>query len=609
MMAATHTPAADILVSGALFHSFARACINLDLLVGDHLTAFLATVDPAGFDTAARFTEITELVTGRFAEPEPIVERIGVEVMKVWYEFGPGKQVITCGVDFIRFQTSSQGYHSVIQGPPERTGSFTLESLDEDAGVAVIHSTTIFPRALERGVLMGGIRLAGDIAYLRVDNSDEPDRFHIRFVPGREPSTPWPAQQELAEPLWRLRDLEEQRERDQQFWRATNRTLTAAFTELRAKERELRLKNQELAASYEVLARNRDELLRMNQRAEQMFSAFAEVLPGSVFNDKYEVHGKIGAGGFGVVFRGRDRNLERDVAIKIFRTPADGFDEETMDRFRREGASACRVTHPGAVSIFDSGVSVGGVPYLVMELLEGLTLAHLVQGRTALPVPVVLELLTPVCGVLAVAHAAGVVHRDIKPENIFLHRSRDAVLVKVLDFGIAKLLTEPGRAPPTHTGALLGTPIYIAPERLRGAPYDGRADIYSVGVIAYRLLAGRTPFKGEGEGPWSTFLEALHDRPAPLAGLAPAAPPELVALVMRLLAADPHERPSASELRDHLEALRALHPDHGQLAALLADETSAAEQLENDTMGRTLRQHDTLLATTNGDGDADTRER
>ena len=581
-------PTADVVVSGALFHSFARACINLDLLVGDPLTDFLATVDPAGFDTAARFAEIIELVTDRFTEPEPIVERIGVEMMKVWYEYGPGKQIITRGVDFIRFQTSSQGYHSVIQGPPERTGAFTLESLDEAAGAAVIHSSTVFPRALDRGVLMGGIRLAGDIAYLRVDNDADPDRFHIRFVSGRD--TP------DADLLpWRLRDLEEQRERDYKFWQATNHTLKAAFTELRAKERELRQKNDELAASYEALARNRDELLRMNQRAEQMFTAFAEILPGAVLNDKYEVGSKIGAGGFGVVFRGRDRNLERDVAIKIFRTPADGFNETTMDRFRREGASACRVTHTSAVSIFDSGVSVGGVPYLVMELLEGLTLAQLVQRRPLLPPSTILELLIPICGVLAVAHAAGVVPRDIKPENIFLHRTRDAVLVKVLDFGIAKLLTEPERAPSTHTGTLLGTPIYIAPERLRGEPYDGRADIYSVGMLAYQLLAGRTPFKGEGDSPWSTFLETLHERPTPLAEAAPTAPQDLAALVMRLLAADPHERPSASELLAHLEALRTLHPDHGHLTELLASEPPAASA--DGPLNPTLRPDDTLLAT------------
>jgi serine/threonine protein kinase len=521
--------------------------------------------------------------------------------MKVWYEFGPGKQIITRGVDFIRFQTSSQGYHSVIQGPPERTGAFTLESLDEGAGTAVIHSNTIFPRALDRGVLMGGIRLAGDIAYLRVDNSADPVRFQIRFVAGHDTPAPDPAQLDRADPLlWRVRDLEEQRERDHEFWQATNKTLKRAFTELRAKERELRLKNEELAENYDVLARNRDELLRMNQRAEQMFTAFAEILPGSVLNDKYEVCGKIGAGGFGVVFRGRDRNLERDVAIKIFRTPADGFNEETMERFRREGASACRVTHASAVSIFDSGVSVGGVPYLVMELLEGVTLAHLLQRCPVLTPSTILELLIPVCGVLAVAHTAGVIHRDIKPENIFLHRRRDAVVVKVLDFGIAKLLNEPERAQSTHTGSLLGTPIYIAPERLRGGAYDGRADIYSVGMLAYQLLAGRTPFKGEGEGPWSTFLDALYERPASLSEAAPAAPPEIAALVMRLLAADPNERPSASELVGHLDALRVLHPERGLLAELLASEAPAAEDIEDRALRRTLRSADTLPAKASG---------
>ena len=140
-----------------------------------------------------------------------------------------------------------------------------------------------------------------------------------------------------------------------------------------------------------------------------------------------------------------------------------------------------------------------------------------------------------------------------------------------------------------------GTPIYIAPERLRGEPYDGRADIYSVGMLAYQLLAGRTPFKGEGDSPWSTFLETLHERPTPLAEAAPTAPPDLAALVMRLLAADPDERPSASDLLAHLEALRTLHPDHGHLTELLANEPPAASA--DGPLTPTLRPDDTLLAT------------
>lgn len=165
---------------GIFLQSFARACINLKLLFADSAESLIEST-PEGWYPARRFIDAVCSIEGRFPNPEPIKERLGIEMMTLWYEHGPGRSIVKRGVDFLRFQTSSAGYHSVVRGPVAAVGEFALEALDENAGRARVHSTTAFDRTIERGVLIGGLQLAGDLAYVDVDNADDSSTFHIHF--------------------------------------------------------------------------------------------------------------------------------------------------------------------------------------------------------------------------------------------------------------------------------------------------------------------------------------------------------------------------------------------------------------------------------------------
>lgn len=165
---------------GIFLRSFGNACVNLKLLLGDGAAALLES-SPDGWYPAKRFFDAVRSIEARFPDPEPIKERLGIEMMKLWYEHGPGRSIVKRGVDFVRFQTGSNGYHSVVRGPASAVGEFALESLDEAQGRAQVRSTTAFDRTIERGVLVGGLQLAGDVEFVDVDNSDDPSVYRIRF--------------------------------------------------------------------------------------------------------------------------------------------------------------------------------------------------------------------------------------------------------------------------------------------------------------------------------------------------------------------------------------------------------------------------------------------
>lgn len=165
---------------GIFLQSFGHACVNLKLLLGAQGDALIAS-SPQGWYPASHFLEAVSSVESRFPDPAPIKERLGVEMMKLWYEHGPGRSIVKCGVDFLVFQTGSSGYHSVVRGPASAVGEFALETLDERAGRAQVRSTTAFDRTIERGVLIGGLQLAGDVEYVDVDNSDDPSVYRIHF--------------------------------------------------------------------------------------------------------------------------------------------------------------------------------------------------------------------------------------------------------------------------------------------------------------------------------------------------------------------------------------------------------------------------------------------
>jgi DNA-binding response OmpR family regulator len=290
--------------------------------------------------------------------------------------------------------------------------------------------------------------------------------------------------------------------------------------------------------------------------------------PGTVLDDKYLVKSKIGEGGFGAVYRGTHRELQREVAVKVLHTPH--LDKESVARFRREGINACLVQHPNALAMLDSGITDNGVAYLVMELLEGHTLAEELD-RGWLTFARCAEIMAPVCDALAAAHEAGIVHRDIKPGNIFLHDGPMGEQPKVLDFGIAKLVgASVLEQRITVEGWIVGTPVYMAPERFGTGGYDGRSDVYAVGVLLHQIIAGDVPFaamtRTSGNHDDPIQLATMHGfhAPPPLRSLEPDTPAALEALVLRALAKLPGDRPTA-ELAAELRAAVIGAPDHRSL--------------------------------------------
>ena len=278
----------------------------------------------------------------------------------------------------------------------------------------------------------------------------------------------------------------------------------------------------------------------------------AQAGPGCILGSRYRLEGMIGGGSFGTVFRARHVELDRPVAVKVLSTSA-GTDPEALARFRREGASACRVQHPNAVQVLDFCVNEGGVAYLVMELLQGRSLDTLLEERDRLTPRRSTEILEPVCRALAVAHAAGVIHRDIKPSNIFLHMSDRAETPKILDFGIAKIAGAAALGQNlTVDGSLLGTPAYMAPERFRRGPYGPKSDIYSVGTVLYEMLSGRLPFVPSSPDPLALVAMQVEDEPPPIRSRCPGISPALEALVQTTLDKDPAARPSAELLARRL---------------------------------------------------------
>jgi serine/threonine-protein kinase len=267
------------------------------------------------------------------------------------------------------------------------------------------------------------------------------------------------------------------------------------------------------------------------------------VRPGTLIAQRYRLERLLGAGGMGEVWAATHTVTGKAVALKFLRAPHARRDDETARRrVLREARAACAVSHPSVVAIHDVVESDDGLPVLVMDLLRGEPLRARLERDRTLPLDEALHIAEVVLGALEVAHEAGVVHRDLKPDNLFLLERGE---IKLLDFGVAKLLAPEGVARAsgelTTTGAMIGTPYYMAPEQAFGEAIDGRADLWALGVVLFECLAGETPTRGDNLGQVLKLLST--GRIESLAKRAPLVPPAVAGFVDRLLRVDAGERP------------------------------------------------------------------
>ena len=273
---------------------------------------------------------------------------------------------------------------------------------------------------------------------------------------------------------------------------------------------------------------------------------------GRRVGDRYRLVEKLGTGGMSEVWRGLDETLGREVAVKVL-APQLAADDTFRDRMRQEALAAARLCHPHITSIFDFGESpLPGVtvPYVVMELNDGESVAARVRRDGPLAWREAVTMAAEVASALATAHARGIVHRDVTPANVMLTRAG----AKVVDFGISALVGQRDAAP---DGSLLGTPAYLAPERLGGAPVSPATDVYALGVLLYRSLAGRLPWPAENTA--EALRAHLYADPDPVPAV-PGLPDEVARLCLRCLAKTPSDRPGAAEVAYRLAAAVGIAP-------------------------------------------------
>jgi len=287
----------------------------------------------------------------------------------------------------------------------------------------------------------------------------------------------------------------------------------------------------------------------------------AELKPfeaGTVVADRYEIVRLLGEGGMGAVYRAHDRELDRDVALKVIR-PELARNAQVLNRFKQELILARQVTHRNVIRIFDLG-SDRGMRFITMEYIEGEDLSSIVAHRGKLPVQESAAIVRQVCLGLEVAHAEGVVHRDLKPQNIMLDQQGK---VSVMDFGIARS-TDASNL--TRTGALMGTPNYMSPEQARGQKVDARSDLYTLGIIFYELVTGAPPFAAEN--PMATLVKRIQEKPVPPVSLELSLPPAINGIILKMLATEPADRyQKAGEILRDLDAWEGRTTQEGTAAA------------------------------------------
>ncbi len=286
-----------------------------------------------------------------------------------------------------------------------------------------------------------------------------------------------------------------------------------------------------------------------------------QIAPGTKLDDKYRIEQLIAVGGMGAVYLGTHTGLRKRVAIKVLNPQSN--EKGMLERFRREAITASQIGHEGIAQVTDFGTSVTGEHFLVMEYLEGESLAARLTTSGALPIELACELGCAILAPLGAAHEAGVVHRDLKPDNVFLVRQSRGEMVKLLDFGISRGPAFEGEFRLTKTGLVLGTPYYMSPEQARGESEIGpAADIYAFGVILYEMLVGRVPIHGENYN--QLMYRVLTAEYVPPRQERPEIPEELERIILQAMAIDPAQRPATcGELeRRLLDFCRPTFRDH-----------------------------------------------
>ena len=274
--------------------------------------------------------------------------------------------------------------------------------------------------------------------------------------------------------------------------------------------------------------------------------------PGVLIEGKYKILRLIGSGGMGSVYEGENTRIRRRVAIKVLHA-AIASEKSLVERFEREAQAAARIGSHHVADVLDLGDLESGERFMVMEYLEGETLAERLKAKKIIPPIEFLTIATQLLEGLAVMHKAGIVHRDLKPGNIFLARAESGDFVKILDFGVCKFRASHDLQWTTSGANILGTPGYMSPEQITSDTVDGRADLYSVGILLYRSASGRFPYEAESSS--ELLLQIRDGTPTPIETYAPDIDKEFAAIVMKSIEREPDKRfQTAKEFQEALVA-------------------------------------------------------
>ena len=306
----------------------------------------------------------------------------------------------------------------------------------------------------------------------------------------------------------------------------------------------------------ELTARIKALLRRAEQKTADYLTHAGELEPGITFADRYKVLETLGRGSTGIIYKAMHLFLNRQVALKVLH-PQLVAEAESVSRFRREAEAVSCLSHPNIINIHDFGITAQGLPYLVMDYSQGQTFMQRINDNVWLSPGEALPIFIQACDALAHAHSRGVIHRDVKPTNMLLVKGEDGIeKLKIVDFGIAKVMQGPQSLQITQSGDVLGSPLYMSPEQCMGRQLDQRTDIFSLGCVMYTALCGREPFIGDNV--LDTMYRRTVETPMPFAAIDSdlQVPANLEAIVMKALARDTNDRYESMEaLKSDLERL------------------------------------------------------